>query len=920
MRAWPEISYIGDTRIRTTLANYLDVNFEGLTAYGCNSTETFYFSATPGQDSYTWSIGDYTQTTARNTLRIPVSSQTAITPLPISVKITNDLFDEGTPNNDYNYVQFSEDLTFLPFPSPLFSPQINGSFFSLNNEPLPGLRLEWITDYTNTPFAWSSGVGQITVSSEDDEHTVTLPIQPNIPTVLPFSLSDPSSPMFVPENTSKDFKLILNGTLDVNLVRDSRPSCSVALPEEELTFTAFHGPKFLIHATKNYGTVGEVLIFTNQTSLDNTAFQTLHFDDGNGIQEASAIGDELSATYMTEGNQTVVLSAYYSMDEPPEIITFNNFFHILPPPEEYNPALNREPLETLVLPNNCNTIGPNEFISADRFNTWVGGVVENLQYIKNKSQMVSYNFPIHQIAWLGNHSTSVSRWNYVDDYQNRIVVDDTMLSDAVDIRVDSSWIFVVTPKEIRIYTNTFRPQHLTTIGGYSLDEIFYNISAFHYDSQTQMIYVIDNVSNNLFIFHWDAPTVTPVFYFSGKDHSTSSQRFLNTRDILTTPEYIFIADTGRNIVRIYNKFLNSVDVIDNKWTKNNTQPINLSIAEDKLYVLLNNNTVEVFDRYSFSYINTITLKISNSIGIHANAEDVGIIYVVGSDGVYKYLENGVEASLWDVPAPLPKISQIGKEIFVPIANNAVLKLTDYYSTVGLRDMTHDHLLWNPDQIRVLKDEGVQNWVYNDILNKLVDNINILYNSFEYEYVFTLSPRTEQPESAALQESAFSPKNFDRGFTFGINEQANAYGVWNRVQTTICSYVNDVLFRAQSKTRRSACETFCWAWNSLMLGTNEAPNCQTNPVSWEELKCGSVLNFPKTWNDLRDDECCGPANKHSLRLPWNQLMCGMPYGLSWDDLACDGWAARSWIDMTCTDSDEGPRSFAPTMNLNVGCDW
>lgn len=390
----------------------------------------------------------------------------------------------------------------------------------------------------------------------------------------------------------------------------------------------------------------------------------------------------------------------------------------------------RLPKTKTILPNSLDDLKfpVNRIADNNTFNEKVKLIDENFNKLLEYCDIVDNKLPNEYSEFYsfddGESYPSSSSETPLDHNYNHIEVIDTYIGGQLVICAKNNKIDFYTVT-VETSSNLSAPIEYETIkdrGSLS----FKNISYIKYNSER--LYVYDSVYKSIFVYS--------LLSFLTNDVAISNIKFLRQFYKVNVNAFDFDGNNIYGIISnkliIYNRDFNII----NEYTLIDTNPIDIVIY-DRIYLLYDNKIV-ILDRSinKVSEIPLIQLREDVFKSINTSKVDDGVLYVLSDKFIYKYTISGVFIGYYNVTTTtLNDFSILEKENFEYVFGLDENKLHIYkdkiisyklYDEVNLRDkITLTNL-----QINNLELE--QDFVYNSILQKLIFNVFLLYNSLLFK--------------------------------------------------------------------------------------------------------------------------------------------------------------------------------------------
>lgn len=601
--------------------------------------------------------------------------------------------------------------------------------------------------------------------------------------------------------------------------------------------------------------------FNNQTQIVPASTALIVFDNLNdtGVYSIEVSGSTLSALSATYP----VISKVYD-----NAITIVNSF------DTFNPKA-RVINETLTLPHSLNEIfiAPNDFIVASNINASLTKLYENYQYLKDKAEFNDTKLPVGFNKWLGSLDNSYNKWRYFErDWADTFrSINSNEFTQIISVRVFNDDKLIVADRlsegndTLTVYNLDLLSKNVGFKSSVIGEDKFGKIVAMDIDGNNRL-YVLDGLNNSVYVFDLATPagltTFTLVKTIGGLGNAARPYRFKSPTDIhVSESGYIYITDTGNDVVKVYNdKLVHLFNITHADWMIQ-SDVISVTTTLDNIYVLRKNGTVYIFDNNG-SYQNKFA-DIPNQFNgkpakIHCNNIDNGIIYIVYNTHVAKITVNGVYIGYFK-PLYTPYvdnlccIEQFGRNILIG-DRRAVYNTVDFISLKTILAPIDD-IEWKLEDILIADNDLVQDWVYNVVFNRLRDNFEMYIKNLHSKYVFNIDINGNVAANIIQMPTAELPVLSFEQAQIGQNELVFA-DVINRVLKQMYENQEAMLTSIESTIKTNLCsDNWCWSWASLGSVDPIKKNCQVNPISFIELRSNSPGIGGRTWDQLTNTTTC-----------------------------------------------------------------
>lgn len=850
--AFPRNRWGGSSLLLLNWDNY--TQSYGNTAYGEGHTETFYLSGPPGFDIYNWSILNFTKTTTENrtTLQVTPSIGDYNTPIKINLTAYKNEFGLDYPfyGETKNTTKFNSDIVFLEYPGLEISAHSTETLFNFNNTietefKIPFNIIGIVKPNIPSPLSIVNG-GEITVVLSGDNilKTKTIPLNSNTFNQQHFFTLNENDIFSIYKNTFNEMVICLSANANCKI--PTYNDFQSRLIDSDLyciPISAIDGPLLSIFLNENCVSSGEIIWFENRTpSFPGYSFSNFTFNDGNGnITNTNTISSPLSGFYTNSGFYTPSLSSV--LNGNPVTLDFKNFVIVDCGTgcEKYNKNINRTFPDNLKFPNTLLNLqlSPNEILTHTRFNILIDKLEQNFNYLIDKSKAYSLDIPTAIIKEIYNPNIGLNKkdWRFRDKYTFSLTNNGNILIENIeDIENEK------LPYESRI--KIVKNDDLITEG-----ERFKKPISIDVNNNGTIFSVIDGGDQSVFFFSFDKNTeiINLLVYWGGLGDTNSKTKFKNAiKVIFGQDDDIFIIDSGNNVIKKYNKYYNWVsNIFHSDWSNDD---INIHHATNNdvgdLFVICDNKRVYKFLE-SGEFVNSFSVKELGEIRVNKFYD--GSLYIISNSNVIKYTIDGVEINYWLRPIiknsdKIYGFDQTGSTIKI-ITQNYIYYVFDCLKVDNLRNTEIDSEFFPFESMKVEKDEFIQDWCINDILIKIENNLNLFYNSITNRFITYKNPFDPNKIEYFLSPISGFEVDYYNDNIIGINEFVS-FEVLNRCVERIYNKMETILnsLRSIPKNYEENCQ-FVLNWKKTSSNnTIQYSNCESNPLSWIELKGLGITNW------------------------------------------------------------------------------
>lgn len=457
----------------------------------------------------------------------------------------------------------------------------------------------------------------------------------------------------------------------------------------------------------------------------------------------------------------------------------------------------------------------NEFVTYTSFNTILGKIQENFEYLIDKSKFLSV--PPNYISFRYGESTysdynGRNVWMQADNgfskywgYDSELNVDYVAgLSNAM-VYVANNVLYAVDtlsgadPLDADVTTPPNRGFYVYG------DDVFTDIKAISVDSNGYT-WVLDDVGTHtkIGVFEYD---VNWSFKSSWNVTNTSSKKYIqNPTDLKIKDGAVYISCDSASVsggveIRVFNEvgsYMGSMSYSDLTSIESIaiTTDYIIALSDNKLYKFdMDYSFVEVIDLtesiFTYDYENQSYNETVIS-GIFNNATGV-FFYGIAGNQVYKFGQSGnilesfgktavnyINSTIGDSDSdyyPEKNITGIFHDEEFNLYVSSDYDVVRYYDRAEVFDRLLDDLsfsiddcVWETDQLDVGPDENATAWVYNRVFDRIIDNLNIFRLALKGPQALISTNTFEYVVTSNFKPSEYVPLDYEKGdIAIGINE-------------------------------------------------------------------------------------------------------------------------------------------------------
>jgi hypothetical protein len=892
-------------------------NSNGMTSFKPCHTENFYFSASPGFDKYVWKIGSKTIEADSNKVIIPLTYSDVSGNGNVGVSAYNFVFREGDLTSIYNSASsnnsnvYKQGVSFLNFPAPsatitLTNDLVNVSKYStiptldcvINTENID------LDSYTfNVVLSSSDFIQYKTVSGNKKEFSKMIKI--NIE----------NSDYIIKENSYNIINVYLSGNVDVTIDGFDFCAQSHAVSSNIISISAYNGPNLELYTNANLLSTGETVLFYNNSNANffstNEEFVSFVFDNGEGTLQTSTSAI-LSTTYNTEGSKSPSITGVLT-NGVSAVQVWKNLVFVQNSKEEYNPLIQREFYETLVLPYSLEEVRvkPNEWQYASVLNSSFKKIKTNMDFVSASCYVNNIMFPKAYGGYLGTRYGNF-KWQTSYDANN---LENDVFSDIKSVQALENHFLVCSLSSISVYSKNEAPSLLASFSKLQNSEVFESLSKAEYVEELSRLYILDNEKKLIFVCQYDinSPSSASITHYWGGTGAKEEKTIFNNPVDFCLDSYnnLYVVDKDSNLIKVYNKNLN--------WTKNvsldsfssNNYPISISYSFDKFSVTTSDGRTFITDA-DFVVQETISRKATKSI---LSKNDKGIIYLLSNNDLIKYTINNTYVSEKNLNVLLVNAAFDSKHLYVA-GEKCIFKLVDFIQIDQIINNNESLSGFSWNSIFINESEFVTDYVYNDSMKKIKDNIVLLNGRIEDKLYLELD---EFGETLNQYTSSYTPSAISDYPIYIATNEPVLYDTINRGIEFLYSNLEELKDTANiSIIYPNNNFNIQWIWKFHEITNIQKPSLFKNPVSWREMTTSKLvgntqLSSFSSWCTTR----LGIGGNHS-EICWNyeQTQCNSYFHLKWEDTECGNQCGYifTWEDLESNCCEKPDFVFADSVSV------
>jgi len=495
------------------------------------------------------------------------------------------------------------------------------------------------------------------------------------------------------------------------------------------------------------------------TSID------VDFDDGADVVAYDRNFSVISYVYQNSGTHTLKLSAYYAGGVNVQLAGINIYDdfnihdtstfadHISATTNNYSLPYKYKDL-----------IQSNDWITADNINAAIYNLTENFKYLESLCHRPDLRGTETLVSWLGGPSLDWYNIDYfllgnnTNDFITTIDSSNTLYNNnfiqinstsqenlstgylsavgfdnVVDITVKDdgglgNLLYVIDGTRIICLSSDVEATKLLDTDRVQFNKLFTTPNSIDVDSIGN-IYVVDSSNNELYKFRrvgdrlilqnaiGSYGTINDPYHFSTATHVR-----------IDSNDRIIVSDRDNYAIKIYDNLINWIHTITINSSMGKVVGLAVNKKDDSITVITSNKYIIQFDSGG-NEIYAIQSNILPYSGIVQSFIDYtgNYLYVVGIGVIYKFTRGGLFLKTLDVPisdntnANLIVSGRCDNHNQSFIASKTkIFRIDSTPPIVSIKPYT-DTQYYTFDDIKIGTKEGVEDWVYNNAISKLIHN-------------------------------------------------------------------------------------------------------------------------------------------------------------------------------------------------------
>lgn len=495
------------------------------------------------------------------------------------------------------------------------------------------------------------------------------------------------------------------------------------------------------------------------TSID------VDFDDGTDVVVYDRNFGVISYVYQNSGTHTLKLSAYYAGGVTVQLAGINIYDdfdihdtstfadHISATTNNYSLPYKYKDL-----------VQSNDWVTADNINAAIYNLTENFKYLESLCHRPDLRGTETLVSWLGGTSLDWYNIDYfllgnntndfiitVDSsnalYNNNFIQINTTsqenlstgylsavgFDNIVDITVKDdgglgNLLYVIDGTRIICLSSDVEATKLLDTDKVQFNKLFTTPNSIDVDSIGN-IYVVDSSNNELYKFRRVNDKLVLQNAIGGYGTINDPYHFSTATHVrIDSTNRIIVSDRDNYAIKIYDNLINWIRTITIDPNRGKVVGLAVNKKDDSITVITSNKYIIQFDSGG-NEIYAIQSNILPYSGIVQSFIDYtgNYLYVVGIGVIYKFTRGGLFLKTLDVPISDNTNANLiisgrcdnHNQSFVA-SKTKIFRIDSTPPTVSIKPYT-DTQYYTYDDIKIGTKEGVEDWVYNNAIIKLIHN-------------------------------------------------------------------------------------------------------------------------------------------------------------------------------------------------------
>lgn len=478
----------------------------------------------------------------------------------------------------------------------------------------------------------------------------------------------------------------------------------------------------------------------------------IDFDDNTGVQSYPRNFEVINYVYGNTGNHTVRLSAYHSTGVDVQLATIKIY-------DNFNPYDTSTFFDYISATTNnyklprsrAQLVQSNDWVVADNINAAFLTITTNLSYLEDLCHRPDLRGNETIIAWLGTSDLNWINFDYsllgnsnndfISTFGNQLIQITTTdldylsavgFGNIVDLAVDDdnglgNTLYIIDGTSVAILSSDSSATALLSTNNIQFNKTFGAPNSIDVDSLGNF-YVADGTNNEVYKFRFVNNQLVLQTSVGGLGIASDKYRVNVPNQVrIDSQDRIIVSDRENYAIKIYDNLVNWETTINTLSSEGKVIALAVDKKDDTIFAITAGKFMQRY-RSNGTLINSINISIISDTILQAFVEYAGnYVYVVCLGVVYKFTRDGLFLKTMSVPLnDSQAINEVTSgrsddhnQTFIS-SRTKIFRIDSTPPTLNIRPYTQS-LYYSYDDIKIGAKEGVEDWVYNRALNRLVHN-------------------------------------------------------------------------------------------------------------------------------------------------------------------------------------------------------
>jgi len=531
-------------------------------------------------------------------------------------------------------------------------------------------------------------------------------------------------------------------------------------------------------------------------TLNTHAFSAVAVDYGDerGVQFYARDFSVIDYVYSDTGTFTLRLSGFYQGGTTVQVATIRIYDNFDP----YDTTTFFDYISATTnnykLPySRTQLVQSNDWVTADNINAAFAALQGNLNYLENLCHRPDLRGDETILAWLG---TDEIKWINIDyaligsntnDFiatgNNELVeistTDTNYLSatgfgSIVDIAVKDdnevgNKLYLIDGTSVAILSSDYNATVMLSTSNIQFNKTFNTPNSIDVDS-IENIYIADPGNNEVYKFRYSNNQLVLQTSVGGLGTAGDKYRLNTPNQVrIDSQDRVIISDRDNYAIKIYDSLMTWINTISADQSQGKILALAINLKDDTIYTVTDQKYLQRYSKTGTLLGSTQIPQVSPNI-VQCFIEYSGnYIYIVCTGTIYKYTLEGLFLKTMSVPL---NDSQSGNLVTSGRSDNhnqtfiasrtKVFRIDSTPPFINIKPFTTE-LYYSLDDFKIQGKEGVEDWVYNKALSRLIHNHIVFARNVYATFVRGVTTSNQ------LQYFVVGTRDFDEILTFEISD-------------------------------------------------------------------------------------------------------------------------------------------------------